>query len=57
MSRPQTTLLIELGTEELPPKALQKLSVAFGSTLSESSRRYAGRLFAIPQRPRRGCRI
>jgi glycyl-tRNA synthetase beta chain len=36
MSRPQATLLIELGTEELPPKALQKLSEAFSSTLSES---------------------
>ncbi len=32
------SLLIELGTEELPPKALKKLSDAFSSTLSESLR-------------------
>lgn len=30
------SLLIELGTEELPPKALKKLADAFSATLSES---------------------
>lgn len=36
MSNNTNSLLIELGTEELPPKALKQLSQAFTSNLSES---------------------
>jgi len=36
MSQNKQSLLIELGTEELPPKALKQLSNAFSKTLGES---------------------
>ena len=38
MSRSYQPLLIELGTEELPPKALKSLSTAFSSVLSDTLR-------------------
>lgn len=49
------TLLIEVGTEELPPKALQKLAVAFESEVSKrldakNLEHDKGAIFATPRR-------
>ncbi|KFZ28103.1 hypothetical protein IDAT_10980 [Pseudidiomarina atlantica] len=49
------TLLVEIGTEELPPKALKSLSEAFGSALEQLLQEHnisagAARLFASPRR-------
>ncbi|HFE38887.1 MAG TPA: glycine--tRNA ligase subunit beta, partial [Gammaproteobacteria bacterium] len=34
----QADFLVEIGTEELPPKALEKLSIAFANNLEQSLR-------------------
>jgi glycyl-tRNA synthetase beta chain len=51
------TLLIELLTEELPPKALEKLSHSFGQTITEELKKLqfvaadvAATVFASPRR-------
>ena len=49
------TLLVEIGTEELPPKALQRLSEAFGEALHRQLQDHniatgAMHLFASPRR-------
>lgn len=49
------TLLVEIGTEELPPKALQRLSEAFGDALHRQLQEHnietgAMHLFASPRR-------
>nr|VFK29616.1 MAG: glycyl-tRNA synthetase beta chain [Candidatus Kentron sp. MB]VFK33733.1 MAG: glycyl-tRNA synthetase beta chain [Candidatus Kentron sp. MB]VFK76327.1 MAG: glycyl-tRNA synthetase beta chain [Candidatus Kentron sp. MB] len=55
MIHPHTTLLIEIGTEELPPLALRRLSEAFGKEIAaslENARLSHGEVvcFATPRR-------